>query len=328
MRSATRFFPARQASQDRPLAAIACVCAAVFLASIMDAVSKLLSAGYPVHQLLFLRTLFAAPIIFAILLTRARPAELFTAYWPLIVVRALIMCSAYLGFILSVAVLQLADGVAIYFTMPLIVAGLAGPVLGEKVPWYRWIAVAVGFAGVVVMLRPGSSVFEPAALLALWSAMGYAAGQLMARRLSAQVRPIVIVFWQNLIYLGVALVLALATRLVPAGAVTHPSLVFLVRPWHLGPAFDMALMTGLGIVSAVAMILFTEAYKQGEASFVAPFEYTAMLWAVIFGLILWGQLPGIATAIGGALVIGAGLFMLIAARRDRLARLAGGPAEA
>jgi drug/metabolite transporter (DMT)-like permease len=326
MRSATRFFPARQARQDRPLVAIACVVAAVFLASIMDAISKLLSAGYPVHQLLFLRTAFAVPILFVILLTRARPGELLTSYWPLIVIRALIMCSAYLGFILSVATLQLADGVAIYFTMPLIVAALAGPLLGEQVPWYRWIAIATGFVGVLVMLKPGTSVFEPAALLAVWSAIGYAVGQLIARPLSAHVRPIVIVFWQNCIYFAVALVLALATRLVPPGTFTHPSLVFLVRPWTFGPATDMVLMTGLGIVSAIAMILFTEAYKQGEASFVAPFEYTAMLWAVIFGVALWGQLPGLATVIGGALVIGAGLFMLIAARRDRLRRLAGGPA--
>ncbi len=327
MRSATRFFPARQARQDRPLLAVACISSAVFLAASMDAITKLLSSGYPIHQLLVLRTVCAAPIIFFVLMNRAAMRDLITPYLPFIAARALIMCSAYLGFMLSVATLQLADGVAIYFTMPLIVAALAGPLLGEKVPFYRWIAVAVGFAGVVVMLKPGSSVFEPAALLALWAAFGYAAGQLMARHVSAHVRPIVIVFWHNLVYLAVGTVLALTLRLVPPGTFTHPSLVFLVRPWHLGPWRDMVLMTALGILSAVAMLLFTEAYKQGEASFVAPFEYTSMAWAVIYGLTLWGQLPGLATAIGGTLVIGAGLFMLLAARRDRLARLAGGPAR-
>ena len=143
----------------------------------------------------------------------------------------------------------------------------------------------------------------------------------------AHVRPVVIVFWQNLVFLAVAVVLALVTPLIPSEGVTHPSLAFLLRPWKIGPFFDMALITSLGLLSALAMILFTEAYRLGEANFVAPFEYSAMLWAVIFGFLVWGDLPGPATAIGGALVAGAGLFMLLAARRERLARLAGGPVE-
>jgi drug/metabolite transporter (DMT)-like permease len=327
MRSAIRFFPAAEGRRDRPLVAVASLCGGVFIASTLDAVAKALSGEYPVHELLFFRSAVAAPVLLLLLLRFATLRDLSTRYWPLVVLRALILSSAYLAFILSVATLQLADGVAIYFTMPLIVAALAGPLLGERVPASRWIAIAVGFAGVLVMLKPGTSVFEPAGLLALWSAIGYAIGQLIARPLTAHVRPVVIVFWQNLIFLAVALALALVTPLIPSEGVTHPSLLFLLRPWKIGPVFDMFLITSLGVLSALAMILFTEAYRLGEANFVAPFEYSAMLWAVIFGFLVWGDLPGPATAVGGAMVAGAGLFMLLAARRERLARLAGGPVE-
>ncbi len=295
--------------------AIACICGGVGLSAAMDATFKWMSGDYPVHQLLVMRSAMAFPVLLVIMGFRDLAPLFRHPMWPAILLRGLVMVSAYLAFVLAIATMPLADGVAIYFTMPLFIAGLVGPFLGERVPGYRWMAIIAGFVGVIVMIRPGSGVFEPAALLALVSAFGYAVGQMIARRIGLAVRPSVIAFHQNTIYLVAAL--ALAAMFGGGGFSTdlHPSLDFLTRGWTWPSLNDFALMTGLGVLSALAMLLFTQAYQNAEANFVAPFEYTAMFWAAGYGYFVFGDVPDWATGLGGALVIGAGLFMLW---RDRI----------
>ena len=174
---------------------------AVGLASTQDATVKAMSGTYPVYETMIIRAFAALPILGVWLALGLGLRALATPLWPLILLRALILCSAYLAFILSIAAMPMANTIAIYFTMPFFVAGLAGPFFGERVPLYRWIAITAGFAGVVVMVRPGGQVFEPASLLALYSAFGYAVGQMMGRKLAQQVAPLVIANWQNVIYL-------------------------------------------------------------------------------------------------------------------------------
>lgn len=306
---------ARARADDRGFA-IACLCGGVGLSAAMDATFKWLSGDYPVHQLLVMRCAAAFPILLAIMRFRDAVPLFRHPMWPAILVRGLVMGSAYLAFVLAIAAMPLADGVAIYFTMPLFIAALVGPFLGEKVPGYRWIAIIAGFIGVIVMIRPGNGLFEPAALLALYSAFCYAVGQMIARRIGLAVRPSVIAYHQNTIYLAVALVLAALFGSGGFSTEIHPSLDFLTRGWTWPSLTDLALMSVLGLLSALAMMLFTQAYQNAEANFVAPFEYTAMFWAAGYGFLVFGDVPGWATGLGGALVVGAGLFMLW---RDRQA---------
>jgi drug/metabolite transporter (DMT)-like permease len=230
------------------------------------------------------------------------------------------MSSAYLAYILSIAAVPMADSVAIYFFMPLIVAVLAGPCLGERVRLHRWIAIIVGFVGVIIMLNPGSGVLQPAALLALWSAIGYAIAQTMARRVVRTVPPAAMAFHTNVVYFTLAVSLALAFTFLDMGTVENKSLAFLTRPWQWPPLPDLAAMMLLGATVAFAMVLFGMAYKSAESSFVAPFEYSAMFWALLLGFFAFGDVPGLKTLWGGAIVLAAGLFMLWTDRRiDRLA---------
>lgn len=207
---------------------------------------------------------------------------------------------------------------AIYFTMPFFVAGLAYPVLGERVQIHRWLAIIAGFVGVIIMLDPSSEVFEPAAFLALYSAFGYALGQMMGRDIAQHVPPTVMAFHQNIVYLAVATLLVIVSYSFDFNGVTHKSLTFLLRHWVMPPWRDLLLMCMLGAFASFGMILFGTAYKLAESSFVAPFEYSSMIWAVLFGFLLFGDIPGFHTLAGGLIVVAAGLFMLWMDRyRDR-----------
>jgi drug/metabolite transporter (DMT)-like permease len=236
--------------------------------------------------------------------------------------RGSILCSAFLAYILSLAAMPIADSIAIYFTMPFFVAALAGPLLGERVKAYRWIAISMGFTGVMIMIRPGSSVFEPAALLALYSAFAYGFGQMLGRGISLDVSPVVQALHQNFVYLIVAIVLAVAFALLPAEHFQHKSLAFLARHWQWPSLNDFLLMSGIGFLASCGTVLFSMAYKLAESNFVAPFEYSGMFWAVIYGYFIFGNTPNSYTIFGGTIVIAAGLFMLAT---DRFRFQAGQP---
>jgi len=300
------------------------ICAGVALASTQDALLKWVSGSYPVHEALIIRSLVATPIVL-FLARRAIPAPaLFDRHTPRSLLRGLILCSAYLAFVLSIASMPIADSVAIYFTMPFFVAGLAFPVLGERVQIHRWLAIAAGFVGVIIMLDPSSDVFEPAAFLALYSAFGYALGQMMGRDIARYVPPTVMAVHQNIAYFAVATLLVAVSYSFDFSGVTHKSLSFLLRHWVMPPWHDLLVMCALGVCASFAMVMFGTAYKLAESSFVAPFEYSAMIWAVLYGFLLFGDIPGLNTITGGLVVVAAGLFMLwMDRRRDQRSGHAG-----
>ena len=299
---------------DNRAMAMLCVLAGVGLASAQDAVVKYMSSGYPAYETLLFRCIGSLPVIAFVFWKEGRGWSIATPLWRRVCLRGAILAAAYLCFVLAIAAIPIANAVAIYFTMPFFVAGLAGPLLHERVRLHRWLAIIAGFIGVLIMVRPGAGVFEPAALLALLSAFGYAVGQMLGRPLSQKVAPIIIATWQNVVYASLAIVLGLAFNTLDFGTFSHPSLVFLSRPWVWPGAFDAALLLGHGVLAGCAMLLFVNAYKLAETNFVAPFEYSAMIWAVGYGLILFGDFPDTYTWIGAAVVIAAGILMIL---RDR-----------
>ena len=300
-------------TDNRGLATL-CVLTAIGLASAQDAVVKYMSAGYPAYETLLFRCIGTIPVMAFMLWRQGNGWSLSTPHWPRVLLRGVILAIAYLSFVLAIAAMPIANAVAIYFTMPFFVAGLAGPLLGERVRLHRWLAIIAGFVGVMIMVRPGVGVFEPAALLALLSALGYAVGQMLGRPLSQKVAPILIATWQNFVYAAMAIGIGLLFNTVDFGTFEHPSLVFLSRPWVWPGAFDAFLLLGHGVLAACAMMLFINAYRLAETNFVAPFEYSAMIWAVFFGLVLFNDFPDSFTWIGATIVIVAGILMIL---RDR-----------
>ncbi len=300
--------------RDNRLLALACILAAIGFATTQDAILKAMSGDYSVYQVIIMRCLGSFPVILGLLWYHGALNQLFPVLLPRVLLRSTVLCTAHLAFVLSLAALPLATAVAIYFTMPFFVAGLAGPLLGEKVRLHRWLAIAAGFAGVLVMVQPGAEAFEPAALLSLYSALGYAYGQMIGRPLAQKVSPLVIAFWQTTVYCAAALCLAVVFNSFDFTLVNHKSLIFLSRPWHAMPLPDVLIMLFVGLLASAAMLLFITAYKFGESNFVAPFEYSAMIWAVVYGILFFRDFPGFYTWAGAAIVVTAGIVMIL---RDR-----------
>ena len=296
--------------QNQAARGIAFLCLGVLVFSLQDAIIKQVSGAYPLTQVLSMRAVVAGPILLVLVQIEVGwRAILSPAFWPL-TARAGLLFVAYMAYYLAFPALPLADAVALYFTVPLFVTALAGPFLGERAPWPVWAAVAAGFVGVLVMLQPGSGLFEPAALLSLLSAAMYAGSMLMARRLGAEQAASVMSFYQNALFLLGALVIAAGLQAAGIVHARHPSLSFLVRPWVMPDVWDTLLIASCGVVAAAGTMLLTSAYRVARASVVAPFEYSGVLWAPLWGFLFFAEVPRLTTVAGAVLIVGAGLVAL------------------
>jgi drug/metabolite transporter (DMT)-like permease len=290
--------------------AVGYLLAALFLATAQDALMKAMNAGYPTWETIMFRGLVATPLFLAWGLTTGRNLFWLPRGGGLILARGVALFTSYVGFALSIATLPLANATALYFTMPFFVGALAGPILGEKVPLLRWVAIVVGFGGVLVSVRPGGESFQPSAFLALYSGLGYAIGQLIGRKVKVAVDPLVVANMQSLCYLGGALLIALVISVFHIDASGYPAFAAITAPFTFPAPRDLAVMVLMGAFSCAATVFFVRAYLSAPVNFVAPLEYSAIITATIFGILLFGDYPDVYTLLGAAIVIGAGLFMI------------------
>ncbi|MBU3738787.1 MAG: DMT family transporter [Rhodoferax sp.] len=296
--------------QHQPALGIVYLCAGVLVFSVQDAIIKQVSGAYPLTQAVFIRSCVAAPLLLALVQWQSGWRALWgSGLWPL-TLRALIMLGAYTAYYMAFPALPLADAVALYFTVPLFVTALAGPVLGERVGWKVWAAVMLGFAGVMVMLQPGRGLVDPAALLSLLAALLYGLSMLMARRYASTLSAAVMASYQNGVFLVGAGLGALAFHALGLEQASHPSLQFLVRPWVTVGLGDGLMIASCGVVAAVGIVLLTSAYRVAWASTVTPFEYTGILWAPLWGYLFFAEVPRATTVAGAAVIVVAGLLAL------------------
>ncbi|MBC7681889.1 MAG: DMT family transporter [Ferruginibacter sp.] len=301
--------------QNHTARGILSLCLGVLVFSLQDAIIKQVSGAYPLTEVVAIRSFVGVPVLLALVQHEVGWRALFTSRWGILALRALILLVSYTAYYMAFPALPLADAVALYFTVPLFVTALAGPFLAEKSGWKVWLAVVVGFAGVMVMLQPGSGLFEPAALLSLLAAAMYASSMLMARRLGTTQAASVMSFHQNAIFLLGALATALVLHQLGIVRAEHPSLSFLVRPWVQPTLLDGTLMAICGVVAAAGTLFLTSAYRMARANIVTPFEYTGILWAPTWGYLFFQEVPRASTVLGGAIVVVAGLVALRAVRR-------------
>ena len=293
------------------------LCLGVFVFSLQDAIIKQVSGAYPLTQVVVIRSLVAFPILFALVQREVGWRALFGNQLGPLIARALIMFVSYTAYYMAFPALPLADAVALYFTVPLFVTALAGPFLGEHSGWRVWAAVLLGFAGVMVMLQPGTGLFEPAALLSLLSACMYGTSMLMARKLGATQPASVLSFFQNAGFFVGAVITALVLYALGIEHAAHPSLAFLVRGWMWIPLTDLLLIGACGVVAATGMMFLTSAYRIAQANRVAPFEYTGILWAPLWGFMFFQEIPRATTVAGAAVIVLAGLLALRMARHPK-----------
>jgi drug/metabolite transporter (DMT)-like permease len=296
--------------QNRAALGILCLCLGIFIFSLQDAIIKAVSGDYPLTQVVATRCLVSAPILLAMIHFEGGIGAIISPEFRTLAGRAALLLLAYTTYYMAFPALPLADAVALYFTVPLFTIALAAPLLGEAIGWRRISAVLVGFAGVLVMLRPGEGLFEPAALLSLFAAVTYALAMLLARKVGSSASATVMAFYQNGVYLAGALGMAAFFHLTDIHEASHKSLDFLVRPWVWPTLKDFLLLASCGVIAAVAMTLITQAYRVARASVVTSFEYTGMFWAPLWGFLFFGEIPYLTTIAGAALIVVAGLFAL------------------
>jgi drug/metabolite transporter (DMT)-like permease len=292
------------------LIGIASLCAGSLVFSMQDSVIKAISGDHAVTLAIVLRAIVSFPIIIAMVIASGGIHLLDTPQWRVMVLRGFVLLCAYTSYFMAFPALPLAEAIALYFMVPLLVTVMSGPLLGEKVTLKAWCAVLIGLVGVAVILQPGSGLFEPAALLSLVSATTYAYSMILARKYGHNTPATVMVFYQNTVYFLGALAIAvfvLAFDIQPPG---HPSLDFLVRPWAVPVPYDLGLMGLCGVIAAFGAYFLSHAYRVGEANIVTPFEYTGMIWAVIFGYAFFDEIPKLSTFIGMGLIAGAGVLAL------------------
>jgi S-adenosylmethionine uptake transporter len=269
--------------------------------SLQDAIVKTLVVDLPVPEVLFARSL----VIVAIAGLLAKRADFAAMARPrnaaAIALRSLVIFVAWLAYYRASRSLQLAEMVTFYFAAPLFVVAMSGPLLHEAVGAGRWLATIVGFGGVLVAANPTAAADLTPALLALLAALSWALATLLARSLTREISTATMMLGSNLFFA------------VACGAVA-PALF--VRPGARG----LALMAAVGCVGSLGQFLWFEGVRRAQASLLAPLEYTMLAYAIFWGWLIFGDLPGARTLLGAAIILSSGLAtLLIEARRRRIA---------
>jgi len=302
--------PARPATSEdgSRLKAIGLMLTALVLFSALDTTGKYLAgaAGLPVTQISWLRFLgqFTLLLILVPAFGLLTPRQLFSSTRPgAQLFRSCLMAATTFFNFLALKYLRLDQTITIVFLTPLVVALLAGPLLGEWVGWRRMVAILVGFLGVLIAVRPGVAVVHPAVLYSVTSMLAYAFFMLVTRRIAAHDPPLVTLFWSMFVGTFLGAPFAYAHWVMPDSA----------AQWLM--------LFSLGILGGTGHYLFILAYRMAPASTVSPFLYLQLLTMVGFGWLVFGDLPDLFTIAGAVIVVSSGVYLI---HRERIITRPGG----
>jgi drug/metabolite transporter (DMT)-like permease len=224
---------------------------------------------------------------------------------------------SYTMHFMGLAALPLAEIAAIKFSGPLMITVLSVAILGETVGPRRWLALLVGFTGVLLIVRPGVAAFNMGSIFILISVLFYALAAILTRKLQTTDSSATMAYYSSLVYLIATFLLA--PLVVSVGDIpgAHPSVAFLFGAWSMPSLFDWVIMSGLGLVWAGGMYCLARAYSMALASVVAPFEYVALPISALWGFVIWQEIPTLTTWAGAALTLVSGLYILYREQRER-----------
>lgn len=281
----------------RNLRGIAAMLLAVGLFSLMDGGLKQLASHYPPMQVAALRGLSTLPLVLAWVVATGAVRGLFRVRWPIHLARGVLAVLMLWSFAFALRGMPLAGAYTLFFIAPLVITALSGPMLGERVGPRRWTAIAIGLAGVLVVLRPtGEGLASLPALAVLVAATAYAISAVLVRVAHRTDSTQSLVFWM------------IVMTAFGAGALAWPQ-------WLPLRADDAWVIAGVGIAGFLGQVAITEAFRWGEASVVAPFEYSALAWGLALDLLVWGVLPDGWTFVGAGIIVASGLYLV---RRERV----------
>jgi drug/metabolite transporter (DMT)-like permease len=296
---------------------IACIVAAMLMLSLQDSLIKWLGATYPLHQIVLTRSVIATAVTLLVLAAAARLALLRTRRWSLHLIRGLLLVASNSFFFLGLIAMPVAAATAMFFVAPLFITLLSALLLREPVGPRRIAATLIGFAGVVIVVRPGSGLFGYTALLPVGAAATYAIMQVQTRRLGATDSAAAMALSVQVVFMAASIAIGLGVGDGRFAGSDDPSLDFLLRAWRLPPAGDVPLFALIGLLIAAASVLLYQAYRVTEAATIAPFEYIALPFAAFWGFLFWGDVPDATAILGMALIVGSGGFIVVRTERLR-----------
>ena len=268
------------------------VVAAVGIFAIMDTIAKYLARSYPVSGVVWARYAANLAVLLVFFAARGDLKRLRTSRPGLQIMRGLLLAGASLLYFTSLTVLPLAEAAAIGFVMPLFLAMLAVPMLGERMDGARLAAVMVGLAGALVIVRPGAAVFTPYALLPVGMALCNALYQILTRKVAGVEHPLTSLVWGAIV--GTVLL-----------ALTLPfAWVMPTNPWH------WALLATIGVLASVGHFTLIRAYDYASATGLAPFFYTQLVWVMLLGWLVFGDFPDGWSLLGMGIIVASGIYLV------------------
>ncbi|SFU15136.1 DMT family transporter [Sedimentitalea nanhaiensis] len=265
--------------------------AAFAIFSIHDVIIKYLGTSYSAFQIVFFSSLLSFPLITLLMIRDAQPGTLRPEHPWWMLLRSLSGVTAAVGAFYAFSVLPLAQVYAILFAAPLLITVLSVPLLGETVRLRRGLAVGVGLLGVLVVLRPGSADLGTGHAAALVSAVFGALNAIVVRRIGNEERPVLMILYPMLASCGLMAI----------------ALPWVYRPM---PLADLGALAIVAVLILFAMSCLVAAYRRGAAVVVAPMQYSQILWAALYGALLFGEYPDTMTYLGAAIIIASGLYIL------------------
>ena len=265
---------------------------AVGLLALMDAGLKGISSHYPTLQVAALRGLVSLPLVCAYVTWRRAWPSLLRVRWGLHALRGGLAILMLALFAFGLRALPLTSAYMLVFVAPLLITALSGPILGERVGALRWTMIAVGFAGVLVVLRPtGAGVLSLPGIAVLVAAGAYAVSAITVRILGRTDSSESMVFW------------LMAMLSAGAGLLAAPH-------WVPVRMDDAPLLAAIAVTGFGGQLAITEAFRRAEASLIAPLEYTALAWGAGLDWVFWHALPDAITWVGAAIIVASGLVLL------------------
>jgi drug/metabolite transporter (DMT)-like permease len=282
--------------------------------SINDTIIKLLSDAYALHQLVFIRGAFALLIIVPPVLARLGIAVLRTARPGTHALRGLLIVLANLAFFTGLASLPLAEASAVIFVAPVLITIFSHYFLGEQIGVWRWSAVVIGLIGMICVVQPFSTQLELAFLWPLAAAVCYAGFTVTTRFLGRTESTASLAIYSTGSFVVMSIAMGLLVGDGSLANTGNPNLEFLLRAWRWPDEADFGQIAAIGILSAVIAVAMSAAYRAGEASFLAPFEYVNLPLVLLWGLLIFGEFPNVLALFGMALIISGGMIMIFRER--------------
>ena len=282
---------------------------AMLIGSLQAVAVKWIGGNYSVLEIVTFRSLVALPITLLFFRLEGKKGLPTTNQPMLQYARGLFLFLSYTTFMMGLAALPLADIESIRFSGPMMITILSVLMLGEKVELRRWLALIVGFAGILLIVKPGSTNFNEGSLFVLISVLFYALTVILTRKMKATDSSATMAYFSSWVYLIAAFIFSPLAAAVGEIPNAHPSIAFLFHAWTMPTLLDLFIMSGLGLIWACWAYFATRAYSVAQASVIAPFEYASLPINVMWGFLIWHEIPAGMTIAGAVLTLLSGLYI-------------------